>query len=394
MRWGALARSLLASGHDVSGIAEGGHRDLDSEVSFTRAGLDHPVVRALAADADVVVQLPSSDPLRQADVVRVGDAAARGGSRLVFPSLSLLAPSPWRQAEELVISGWAPSLVVRIAAPVGRRVDALVARTVAGLLDAPVSGPQHVLHVDDLVRFLVTAVEVEHTGAVDLGTADVIDAAAARHVLLGAEPRRGTRGIRPWPRPVSTLDLVPLQRDWGFECGWSALDAVADTARGLAGRKLEAGGAVAVPNRFPMPVEEPGSRAADPRARTAGRCGAGRRRRRVRQPDRPRFPVFVAAGFGDTGPLTPMSMEVHLTGLRMAARAGSRLLNLPRRWAPSGTPGWWRASATGSISARRCSPRPSRGCRLVPAPWPHRCARRRGHRPLPAGRPKAGPPIR
>jgi hypothetical protein len=117
----------------------------------------------------------------------------------VFPSLSLLAPSPWRQAEELVISGWAPSLVVRIAAPVGRRVDALVARTVAGLLDAPVSGPQHVLHVDDLVRFLVTAVEVEHTGAVDLGTADVIDAAAARHVLLGAEPRRGTRGIRRGP---------------------------------------------------------------------------------------------------------------------------------------------------------------------------------------------------
>ena len=155
----ALARSLLASGHDVSGIAEGGHRDLDSEVSFTCAGLDHPVVRALAADADVVVQLPSSGPPRQADVVRVGDAAARGGSRLVFPSLSLLAPSPWRQAEELVISGWAPSLVVRIAAPVGRRVDALVARTVAGLLDAPVSGPQHVLHVDDLVRFLVVAVE-------------------------------------------------------------------------------------------------------------------------------------------------------------------------------------------------------------------------------------------
>ena len=303
----ALARSLLASGHDVSGIAEGGTPRPRFRGEF------HPPVWttrscAPAADADVVVQLPSSDPLRQADVVRVGDAAARGGSRLVFPSLSLLAPSPWRQAEELVISGWAPSLVVRIAAPVGRRVDALVARTVAGLLDAPVSGPQHVLHVDDLVRFLVTAVEVEHTGAVDLGTADVIDAAAARHVLLA--PNRGEAPRHPPVAPAGVdTGSVPLQRDWGFECGWSALDAVADTARGLAGRKLEAGGAVAVPNRFPDAGRGTWIPCSRPRARTAGRCGAGRRRRRVRQPDRPRFPVFVAAGFGDTGPLTPMSME-------------------------------------------------------------------------------------
>ena len=388
----ALARSLLASGHDVSGIAEGGHRDLDSEVSFTCAGLDHPVVRALAADADVVVQLPSSGPPRQADVVRVGDAAARGGSRLVFPSLSLLAPSPWRQAEELVTSGWAPSLVVRIAAPVGRRVDALVARTVAGLLDAPVSGPQHVLHVDDLVRFLVTAVEVEHTGAVDLGTADVIDAAAARHVLLGAEPRRGTRGIRPWPRPVSTPDLVPLQRDWGFECGWSALDAVADTARGLAGRKLEAGGAVAVPNRFPMPVEDPGSRAADPaRAPLAGAAPEGAEGEFDSRID-PRFPVFVAAGFGDTGPLTPMSMEVHLTGLRMAARAGSRLLNLPpavgTEWDTRLVASFGHRIYLGASVLAAAQPRlPARAGALAASLR----AAAGDTDPLPAGRPKAGP---
>ena len=36
----AVARSLLASGHDVVGIAEQPHRDLDSEVRFARAALD------------------------------------------------------------------------------------------------------------------------------------------------------------------------------------------------------------------------------------------------------------------------------------------------------------------------------------------------------------------
>ncbi|HMZ14869.1 MAG TPA: hypothetical protein PLS04_12090, partial [Mycobacterium sp.] len=78
-----------------------------------------------------------------------------------------------------------------------------------------------------------------------------------------------------------------------------------------------------------MPVEEPGSRAADPaRAPLAGAAPEGAEGEFDSRID-PRFPVFVAAGFGDTGPLTPMSMEVHLTGLRMGARAGSQLLNLP-----------------------------------------------------------------
>lgn len=325
--WGrALAHSLLAAGHDVSGIAERGHRDLDPEVGFTRAGLDHPILRRLAADADVVVALPGPAPVRQSDVVRVGDAAARGGARLVFPSLSLLAPSPWRQAEELVAGGWAPSLVVRIAAPLGRRVDALVARTVAGLIDARVSGPIHLLHVDDLVRFLVAAVDTDHTGAVDLGTADTTDAGDARLVLQGADPRPGTRGIRPWPTPAPAMDLTALERDWGFRCGWSAADAVVDTARGLTGRKLAAGGAVPIPSRVPIPVEEITEPVA---ARSTGAAPEGADGE-FDTPIDPRFPVFVAAGFGDTlaGPLTPMSLEVHLGGLRMAARAGSRLLNL------------------------------------------------------------------
>ncbi len=322
----AVARSLLASGHDVVGIAEQPHRDLDSEVSFARATLDHPILRTLAADADVVVQLPPPGPLRPADSVRVSDVAARGGARLIFPSLSLLAPTPWQQAEDLVATSWAPSLIVRIAPPLGRQADALVSRTVAALLDAPVSEPIHVLHIDDLVRFLVAAVGTDHTGVVDLGTADVTNVVSARHVLNGVDPRPSTRRVRPWPCLAPALDLVALQDDWQFECGWSAADAVADTARGLMGRKLGPEGAITMPGRVAMPVYDLADPAGAELVSAAPEGADGEFDNRID----PRFPVFVAAAFGgaQAAPLTPMSMDVHLSGLRMAARTVGRLLDL------------------------------------------------------------------
>lgn len=322
----AVARSLLASGHDVVGIAEQPHRDLDSEVRFARAALDHPILRTLAADADVVVQLPPQGSMRPADVVRVSDVAARGGARLIFPSLSLLAPTPWEQAEDLVSTSWAPSLIVRIAPPLGRQADALISRTVATLLDTPVSGPIHVLHVDDLVRFLVAAVGTDNTGVVDLGTPDVTNVISARHVLSTVDPRPSTRRIRPWPRLAPALDLTALHDDWQFECGWSAVDAVADTARGLTGRKLGPEGAVAMPGRVPMPVQDVAEPAGAELLSAAPDGAEGEFDNRID----PRFPVFVAAAFGgaQAAPLTPMSMDVHLTGLRMAARTVSRLLDL------------------------------------------------------------------
>ena len=138
----ALAQSLLAAGHDVHGIAERPHRALDPGVEFVCAALAHPVLYRLAETADVVVHLPAEGAAtRSADVARICDAAARGGARIVFPSLSLLAPGSWQQAEDLVSTGWAPNLVVRIAAPLGRQADALVCRSVAALLDTDASGP-------------------------------------------------------------------------------------------------------------------------------------------------------------------------------------------------------------------------------------------------------------
>lgn len=324
----ALAQSLLAAGHDVYGIAERPHRDLDPGVEFVGAPLGHPVLYRLAEEADVVVHLPAEgrDATRSADVARVCDAAARGGARVIFPSLSLLAPHGWQQAEDLVTTGWAPSLVVRIGIPLGRQADALVCRSVATLLDAGQSGPVHVLHVDDLIRFLVRAAGTDRTGVVDLATVDTTNAGSACRILGGVDPRLKVRGVPGWSQLCPPLELDALRTDWEFECGWSATDAVIDTVRGLQGRKIGPVGAVAVPGRIPLPVTAV-PRAVTSSARTAAADGAeGEFDDRID----PRFPVFVASPLSETtsGPLTPMSLDVHLTGLRLAGRSLAQLLDL------------------------------------------------------------------
>ena len=324
----AVAQSLLAAGHDVYGIAERRHRDLDPGVDFIGATLAHPVLYRLAEMADVVVLLPveGHDTTQSADVARICDAAARGGARIVFPSLSLLAPDAWQQAEDLVDTGWAPSLIVRIAAPLGRQADALVCRSVAALLDTDAAGPLHVLHVDDLIRFLVVAVGTDRTGVVDLAAMDTITAVSAHRILGGVDPRLKVRGVRGWSQLCPPLHLAALRSEWDFECGWSASEAVGDTVRGLQGRKITPAGAVAVPGRVPLPVAGV-PRAGGPALRSAAAEGAdGEFDDRIN----PRFPVFVASPLRETTaePLTPMSLDLHLTGLRTAGRTLSRQLDL------------------------------------------------------------------
>ena len=324
----ALAQSLLAAGHDVYGVAERPHRDLDPGVDFVCAALSHPVLYRLADIADVVVHLPveGRDSTRPADVARICDAAARGGARIVFPSLSLLAPTEWQQAEDLVGTGWAPNLVVRIAAPLGRQADALVCRSVAALLDSDASGPLHVLHVDDLIRFLAVAVVTDRTGVLDLATVDTTTAASAHRILGGIDPRPKVRGVPGWPELCPPLDLAALSSEWDFECGWGATEALTDTARGLQGRKVGPDGAVAAPGRIPMPVAGV-PRARGTELRSAATTGAdGEFDDRVD----PRFPIFTTSPLLETtaGPLTPMSLDLHSSGLRVAGRTLSQLLDL------------------------------------------------------------------
>ena len=97
--------------------------------------------------------------------------------------------------------------------------------------------------------------------------------------------------------------------------------------RGLAGRRLGVTGAVDLPGHLPLPVEV--APRTEPSDGTLLRAAA---------PDElegefddridPRFPVFSAASVAKTlpGPLTPMTLDVQLTGLRAATRAMSRVM--------------------------------------------------------------------
>ncbi|MBO0882402.1 MAG: NAD-dependent epimerase/dehydratase family protein, partial [Mycobacterium sp.] len=172
----AVAGQLVAAGHVVSGIAPYPHQYLDPDVDFVCAPLGHPILQRLADKADVVVHLAPIEATAPGSagisgLVHASHAAGRAGARLIYLSQSAGQPELYGQAETLVSTGWAPSLIVRVAPPVGRQVDWMVCRTVASLLRSKNSMmPLRLLHLDDLVRFLVLAVATNRTGAVDLAT--------------------------------------------------------------------------------------------------------------------------------------------------------------------------------------------------------------------------------
>ncbi len=323
----AMARQLVAAGHTVTGVAAHPHQNLHPDVDFVGASLGDSILQQLADAADVVLHLAPIEPGVPGSagidgLVRVTHAAARAGARLLYVSAAAGAPTLYAQAETLVASGWAPSLVVRIAPPVGRQLDWMICRTIASLLyGTSAADPIRVLHFDDLLRFLVLAVATSGTGLVDLASPDTIDVAAARSMLrsAGQRPRRArTPG---WAQLIPNLDLAALQESWRFEFAWPTTDAIADTVRGLESRKFDATGAAALPGHLPLPVEvglpiEPLDgmplRPASPDEQE------GEFDDRVD----PRFAVFSAVPLAEMlpGPLTPMTLDVQIPGLRAAAR--------------------------------------------------------------------------
>lgn len=334
----AVARRLVAAGHVVTGIATRPDGRLPPEVSFVCAPLSDPVVQVLADEADTVIHLApieadAPDCAGISGVVHITDAAARAGARLLFVSHAAGQPRLYREAESLVSTGWGPSLIVRLAPPVGRQVDWMVARTVASLLRSKASvQPVRLVHLDDLVRFLAVAVATDHTGVVDFASPDTINTITAWRLLhpVGRRwaPARAHR-VQSWAQLTPEMDLTAVQEEWMFEFGWSATEAVADTARGLAGRRLRATGAADLTGRLSLPVES--RPRLEPRDGTPLQCAApdgleGEFDDRID----PRFPVFAAACLTEAfpGPLTPLTLDIQLGGLRAAARAIGQVMML------------------------------------------------------------------
>ena len=255
-------------------------------------------------------------------LVRVAHAATRAGARLIYVSAAAGEPTLYAQAETLVDSGWAPSLVVRIAPPVGRQLDWMICRTVASLLHSTsAADPYGCCISTTCFGFWCSPWPPIGTGVVDLASPDTIDVAAARSMLrsAGQHPRRAR--MPGWAQLTPDLDLAALQESWRFEFAWPTTDAIADTARGLEGRKLDATGAAALPGHLPLPVEV--GLPIEPLDGTPLRS-ASPDEQEGEFDDRvdPRFPVFSAVPLAETlpGPLTPMTLDVQIPGLRAAAR--------------------------------------------------------------------------
>ncbi|BBX73429.1 NAD(P)H-binding protein [Mycobacterium shinjukuense] len=330
-----VARQLIAAGHTVSGIARRPHDSLHPDVEFVCASLRDPVLLELAADADAVIHLAPVDTGAPGGagingVAHVTNAAARAGARLLFVSQAAGSPELYGQAETLVSSGWAPSLVIRIAPPVGRQLDWMVCRTVATLMRGKVSArPMRVLHLDDLVRFLVLALNTDRNGIVDLATPDTINVVTAWRLLRSVDPRLRTRRVRSWQRLIPAMNTAAAQEDWGFDFGWQAAEAIVDTGRGLVGRRLDPAGAIGGSGQLVLPVEPaPRSQPADgePLISAAPDGLEGEFDDRID----PRFPVFSAANLAEAlpGPLTPMTLDVQVSGLRAACRVLGGVLAL------------------------------------------------------------------
>jgi nucleoside-diphosphate-sugar epimerase len=333
-----VARQLVAAGHTVSGISERPHEYLDPAVELVCASLSDPVLQELADEADAVIHLAPVDAGVPGTagingVAQIAHAAARAGARLLYLSQAAGQPDVYGQAETIVSTGFGPSLVIRIAPPVGRQLDWMVCRTVATLLRSKISPqPVRLLHLDDLVRFLVLAVGTDRTGVVDLATPDTTNVITAWRLLRSVDPRAKPHRTTRWTQLIPDMDVAGMQEDWNFEFGWRATDAVADTGRGLLGRRLDAAGATTNQSsgHVALPVEvlpRPQSRNSLGELSSAAPEGLeGEFDDRID----PRFPVFSATDLAEAlpGPLTPMTLDVQLSGLRSASRAMGQPLAL------------------------------------------------------------------
>jgi hypothetical protein len=327
----AVARQLLAAGYAVSGIAGRPHENLDPDVDFVCGALTGPILQQLADGSDVVIHLAPIEPAAPGSaglggLVRVTHAAARAGARLIYVSQSAGQPKLYQQAEALVSTGWAPSLIVRIAPPLGRQLDWMICRTVGSLLrDRDSARPLRLLHFDDLLRFLMLAVATNRTGLVDLATLDTTELVTARRLLRSVEQRPRLSRLPTWPQLIPELDMSV--ETWQFEFGWRAIDAVADTARGLAGRKLDVRGAVDLAGHLPIPLEVTPRTEPSDGTRLLSASPEGLEGEFDDRID-PRFPVFSATALAETllGPLTPMTLDVQIAGMRAANRVMSQVM--------------------------------------------------------------------
>ncbi|MEV5648514.1 PEP-utilizing enzyme [Nocardia sp. NPDC052254] len=313
----AVARMLLAAGHEVAGLDRVQHRYVDPRVDIRIAEpSDDAAYRAALHGCSVVLAL-GDEP-----IAALATTAREAGVRLVTPVSAANAPAAGRALD----TAGGSSLLVRTAPATGRRTEAGSATVLRTLLGADDSQRVALVHTDDVERFLVLATLSDRTGSVDLVAPGEITGAQVRARLRAA----GVRLPRTRRSGGAYIELPATPQDWGFEYGWTADEVVDDIARGLTGREPHGDGFRARRGAIPLTDHVIPSRArtsdGHPLEVAAPDGLEGEFDDRVD----PRIPVHTATNTSEAlpGPMSPLTIDLQAGAIRLANAAMGRMIAL------------------------------------------------------------------
>jgi phosphohistidine swiveling domain-containing protein len=304
-----IAGELLRRGHEV-------HR-VDGWASGALARAMAPGGRP----ADAVVHRAPPDRKVADDVGVVLDAMQRAGvARLVVVADGAHADNP--ALEQHLTGSGVDVLLVRAAPIMGRDSAAVIQRRFAAPVILGVKNGRNIaqfIHPDDVARFVGDAVEhAEWTGRVNLAASDTL---ALRQVaaILGKPYVEVRRAVGYLP-VLHTTRLAEL----GFAPAWTSRDCVMDFRRANREHVFLGSTRVRLPWRFPW-VRAPEPPREEPRRRPANNKGG-----EFDTDVDPAWPVYTAVNTSEAfpGPMTPLSLELSLKGMRAMGAQAVELLRL------------------------------------------------------------------
>ncbi|WP_458689908.1 PEP-utilizing enzyme [Nocardia tengchongensis] len=313
----AVARMLLAAGHEVTGLDRQRHRYVDPRVEVAVGDLaDAQVCARAVAGVDAVVHLAG------AAVAAIAKAAQESGARLVVP----VAAGSDSSIEKIVAGSGADALVVRTALVAGRRVDHGGWRTLESLTGGG-KGSIQVLHYDDLERFLVQAALSQRSGVVELAAPGEVSSADVKRILSDAGVKYGA-----WlPKSSVTqtkVDASAARAEWGFRYGWTAAEVITDTARGLHGRKSGGSGFRNRRGAIPLPTHVVPQNAPTSDGYALKSAAPEGLQGEFDDLVDDRIPVYTATNTSEAlpGPLTPLTIDLQAGAIRLGNEAMGHMI--------------------------------------------------------------------
>lgn len=373
-----VARMLLAAGHEVAGLGRRWDRLVDPRVEFVAGEPTDP-----AACARAVAGCVSVVHLAGRGYAEIAAAARNADARLLVPLVAGGRSGGSTESEiTAVLRGSAADvLLIRTAPVAGRRIGQDTRRALEPILGSRFDNGFQLLHSDDLDRFLVLAatslprnrpaapvrrVAFDSGGApdrvgatgrfadvsangrgvspnaaeqlpvrgdgltvVELAAPGVITPTELRHRMKAAGVRYSA-WVPGWAGRRPLLDPTAVQQNWGFRCGWTAPEVAADVVRGMIGRKADGGGFRTRRGAIPLPAHVIPAHAVTSDGHTPANAAseepAGEFDDRIDEC----FPVHTTGSTAEAlpGPLTPLTIDLHVGALRLANETTGTMLAL------------------------------------------------------------------